>query len=351
MAFKAKLIPKDTPCFVAIGSTIGKTCVTPAQTLTNQQIHATIPKPSAADSGFLYYALTQHAEKMRQIAGGSATPILKKSAFEAFEIPAPSLHEQRLISQVLGVLDDKVENNRRIAKTLEEIAATLFKARFVDFVDHGDLVESEIGPVPRGWRVVPMSNAVAINPRVAAIKKGSIAPHVGMSDVPSWGTRPDGRVESRKYAGGARFDPGDTLMARITGCIEHGKGAFVDFLDGPGAGSTEFLVLRAKSPLTPEMVFLLSRTPRVREHAIANMSGSSGRQRVQTNAFDHLPIAVPPNSETLAEEAGLFQATFRRTQALWQESRTLAVLRDALLPRLISGQIRVPADGSEDSSA
>lgn len=318
----------------------------------NQHIFRVVARPGI-DQRFLRYLLEGQMVTFEGFVADKRTTMghVTIADLKRTEVPVPPITQQRRIALVLGSLDDRIENNRRIAKTLEEIAATLFKARFVDFVDQGDLVESEIGPIPRGWRVVLMSDAVAINPRVNAIKKGSRIPHVGMSDVPSWGARPDGGVESREYTGGARFEPGDTLMARITGCIEHGKGAFVDFLDGPGSGSTEFLVLRAKSPLTPEMVFLLSRTPPVREHAIANMGGSSGRQRVQTSAFDHLPIAVPPDAETLAEEADLFRVIFQRTRALWQENHTLAALRDALLPRLISGQIRVPASGLEKPPA
>lgn len=252
-------------------------------------------RPEKIDPEFLWGVIRTEDFVSHLVARqrGSNYPAVNAKDVAEMPLRIPSAADQRRIAWVLGSIDDKIESNRRLAKTLEEIAAALFKARFVDFIDHHDLVESEIGPIPRGWRVVPVSDAVAINPRVAAIKKGSVVPHIGMSDVPTWGTRPSGGVELREYVGGARFESGDTLMARITGCIEHGKGAFADFLDGPGAGSTEFLVLRAKPPFTPEMVFLLSRTPRVREHAIANMSGSSGRQRVQTSAFDHLRIAVP----------------------------------------------------------
>src|SRR5690606_18572974 len=103
--------------------------------------------------------------------------------------------------------------------------------------------ESEIGPVPKGWTVKPFSEVVEINPRVN-LKKGQDAPYVEMAAVPAWGMRPS-VVRRRPYKGGARFEFGDTLMARITGCIEHGKGAFADFIDEPASGSTEFLVFRA----------------------------------------------------------------------------------------------------------
>jgi type I restriction enzyme, S subunit len=306
-----------------------------------------VPK-AELDLEWAFRALT--TEDINALDSGSAIPSTRREDVYQLSVLVPTLDEQRRIAGVLRALDDKIENNRRLAKTLGEIAAALFNAKFVDFDGRDDLVESEIGPIPRGWRVVALSKAVEINPSVRTIRKGTVVPHVGMADVPAWGVRP-GRVANREYSGGARFEPGDTLMARITGCIEHGKGAFVDFLDGPGTGSTEFLVFRARPPLTPEMVFLLSRTPRVRDYAIANMSGSSGRQRVQAAALDHIAVAVPPSVKAVEREASLFRSIFGQTRALWRESQTLEQLRDALLPRLISGQLRVPHNAALSSEA
>ena len=150
-------------------------------------------------------------------------------------------------------------------------------------------------------------------------------------------------MSERPYHGGARFERGDTLMARITGCIEHGKGAFVDFVDTPAAaGSTEFLVLRPRPPLTSEAVFFLSRTGKVRDYAIASMTGSSGRQRVSVEGLSRLQLAIPPNRDSWADLALLMRTSLERTRAIWQESKTLAAIRDTLLPKLISGEIRVP---------
>jgi len=306
---------------------------------------AAIRGDTAYDTEFLHAALRANLDRLLMLTTGSTFPNLSRKDLETFNIPWPEGNQRHRIAHIAMSLDDKVENNRRLAKALEEIAAALFKARFLDFIGYDDLTESDIGPIAPGWRTVALSEAVEINPPVRAIKKGLVVPHIGMADVPAWGVRPS-RIESREYAGGARFEPGDTLMARITGCIEHGKGAFIDFLARPGAGSTEFLVLRARSPLTPEMVFLLCRTARVRGHAIANMSGSSGRQRVQTSSFDHIKIAVPPNAEAVEREASILRATFSQTHALWRENNTVTLIRDVLLPRLISGKMFIPPDAA-----
>jgi type I restriction enzyme, S subunit len=307
-----------------------------------QRLFGLRARPGVANGRFLYYALISPTVQARLHARASGTTAqgIKQSELRQVELDLPTLPEQERIASVLGALDDKVDSNRRQARLLEELAQTEFQARFVDFVGMDQLVDSEIGPVPKGWDVKPLVETIEINPRVS-IAKGQVTPFVAMADVAPWATRPDA-VGERPFSGGCRFEPGDTLMARITGCIEHGKGAFVDFIDEPGAGSTEFLVLRARPPLTREAVFFLSRMERLRSNAIASMTGSSGRQRVQIGALHDFKLATPPDDATWSGTAELMRSTLRKTRALWSEARILTSIRDALLPKLISGQIRVP---------
>lgn len=259
-------------------------------------------------------------------------PNLNTDILSRCPIAAPSMREQRAIADVLGALDDKIEGNRRLAATHEDVAAALtwVVARFAN--------------QPDTWTRLPFADAVDINPRVKIVR-GTRVPFIEMAAVEPFATRPTFLGE-RQFSGGAKFEPGDTLMARITGCIEHGKGAFVDFIDERGAGSTEFFVLRAKPPLTPEVVFFLSRDPRLRAHAIANMTGTSGRQRVDKACFNHIQVALAPDSPERRDALQALEQAMRTTRALWRESRTLTAIRDALLPKLVSGQIRVPL--SED---
>lgn len=267
---------------------------------------------------------------------------------KSIRILLPPGGQQDRISAVLTSLDDKINGNHRSMVRLYQVAQSVFQARFSFFAGVEDYDETEVGLVPRGWHLKPMSEAVEINPRVS-LRKGDVAPYVEMAAVERWGVRPT-TVGERAYSGGSRFEPGDTLMARITGCIEYGKGAFVDFLSGPGSGSTEFLVLRAKPPLSPEAIFLLSRDERIRAHAMAGMTGSSGRQRVPTAVFDDLLIAVPPDENAWEADAAVLRAVFAKSRCLWAESKTLASLRDALLPKLISGEIRVPDTADPDEA-
>ncbi len=104
-----------------------------------------------------------------------------------FPIMLPAPDEQQQILSVLGVLDDKIDSNRRLAALLEQTAAELFRARFVDFVGVEEFEDSEIGRIPRGWRVAPFCDAIQINP-ARGLKRGETGPFIEMSAVPSLST-------------------------------------------------------------------------------------------------------------------------------------------------------------------
>jgi type I restriction enzyme S subunit len=150
-------------------------------------------------------------------------------------------------------------------------------------------------------------------------------------------------VERRQTRSGTSFRNGDTLFARITPCLENGKTAFVQCLgaNDVASGSTEFIVMRARN-WTPEMVYLLARTPRLRDHAQKSMSGATGRQRVQEACFDTIDVRVPPES-TRTSFTRVVRPMFAMIQRLHEKNRTLRETRDLLLPRLMSGEIELRA--------
>ena len=180
-----------------------------------------------------------------------------------------------------------------------------------------------------------------INPK-RKLKKGERAPYMDMSGVATQG-HAVGTIAWREMGSGSKFINGDTLLARITPCLENGKAAFVDFLEAgeTGWGSTEFLVLRPKAPLPEYFAYLLCRHDAFREFAIQSMSGTSGRQRIQNDVLGRYLLAVP--NAPVAEAFGrIVSAIQQRIAANHASSQTLATLRDTLLPRLISGQLRLP---------
>jgi type I restriction enzyme S subunit len=316
-----------------------------------------VPK-SELDMRWLYYAIKHY--KLGEIDDGSPIPSTTRAAVYMLDLDVPPLEEQRAIAHILGTLDDKIELNRRMSETLEAMARALFKSWFVDFDpvrakaegrDPGlpqpladlfpaRLVDSELGEIPEGWEVAPLPEVVEVNP-TRSLRKGVDAPYLDMANMPTHGHAAD-EVVKRVFGSGMRFINGDTLVARITPCLENGKTAFVDFLqeDQVGWGSTEYIVLRPKSPLPEEYAYCLARSAEFREFAIQSMTGTSGRQRVPAEALAHFRVAVPPRP--IAEAFGrAVKPRFARVGAAVRESRTLASLRDALLPKLISGELRV----------
>ena len=245
----------------------------------NQHIFRVTPEQNV-DEAFFYYLLRYLRPNFVAIARNKQTTGLghvTKQDLEEIEAAIPPLLEQRAIAHVLGTLDDKIELNRRMNETLEAMARALFKSWFVDFdpvrakmegrwrrgeshpglpADHYDLfpdrlVGSELGEIPEGWEVKALGEVVELNPP-EPMKRGILAPYLDMAALPTSGSSPDTAV-LREFKSGTRFRNGDSLLARITPCLENGKTAFVQSLQGGevGWGSTEFIVMRSVHPAPP----------------------------------------------------------------------------------------------------
>lgn len=219
-------------------------------------------------------------------AVGATMPNLNTGILSDVPINLPPISVQREIAAILGSLDDRITLLRETNTTLEAIAQALFKSWFVDFdpvhakmqgrppdgmIDAtaalfpDSFEETELGAVPKGWKWKPLNDAYEINP-TRKLKKGEVAPYLDMAGVQTQG-HSVGSVVQREMGSGTKFINGDTLLARITPCLENGKTAFVDFLpaDTTGWGSTEFVVLRPKDPLPSYHAYLLARHPAFRE--------------------------------------------------------------------------------------
>ena len=313
---------------------------------------------NANDPRFCYFLLK--SLDLKQFNAGSGVPTLNRNHIHPLPVHVPPVSEQRSIAHVLGTLDDKIELNRRMNATLEGMSRALFRSWFVDFdpvrakMEGRDtglpkeiadlfpdrLVDSELGEIPEGWPLVPLPELVEVNPP-RKLRKGQSAPYLDMANMPTRGHAPDSVVR-RPFGSGMRFSNGDTLVARITPCLENGKTAYVDFLrdDEIGWGSTEYIVMRSKQPLPSEFAYLLARSTRFREFAIQNMSGTSGRQRVPAAALAGFSIPSPP-SQVSTEFGRAAQLLLRRARSAVIEIRFLSGCRDALLPKLVSGDLRV----------
>ncbi len=183
-----QLLPAGT-VLVTSRAPIGYVAIAKNKSVTNQGFRNLIPRPGF-DSEFLYYWVRAHVDDLRRYASGSTFQELTGSALAQIRIRVPPLPEQRAIAHILGTLDDKIELDRRMSQTLEQMARALFKAWFVDFEpvrakmegrwQRGQslpglpahlydlfpdrLADSELGEIPEGWRVLELGLVMEINP-------------------------------------------------------------------------------------------------------------------------------------------------------------------------------------------
>lgn len=243
-------------------------------------------------------------------------------------------------------------------ETLETMARAIFKDWFVDFGPTRAKMEGRapyLAPdiwslfpdhlddegKPEGWAQVHLSAQIEINP-TESLARGTPAPYLDMASIPTAGPNPDPYV-IREFGSGMRFRNGDGLLARITPCLENGKTAFVQNLpEGEvGWGSTEFIVLRARAPVPRAVSYIIARDPKFRANAIRSMTGTSGRQRASNEAVAAFQLMRPADNRIWRALGSLIDPMFARIAASDRESRTLADTRDFLLPKLMSGEVRV----------
>ena len=316
------------------------------------------------DTSFLKYvvgcrAFTEHVLAMQT---GTAIPHISGGQIRSFEFSLPPPREQRAIARILGTLDDKIELNRRMNETLEAMARALFKSWFVDFDpvrakaegrDPGlpkalaDLFpdsfeDSELGEVPKEWRVGRFSEVVEqlrdqehplSSPDALFYHYSLPAFDEGQNPKSEYGES----IKSLKL----RVPAGVILLSKLNPDIE--RVWIADVRSGEQAVcSTEFLVLRARFPFARSYVYCLARSQLFRQQIEGLVTGTSkSHQRAQVSSTLNLAVVVPPSPIVEAFErsaTGLLVRTFDCRR----ESRTLAALRDTLLPKLISGELRLP---------
>ena len=320
-----------------------------------------------ADTRFLMYAMAG-----LDISGyltGSTMPKLTQRNMNRIELLTPPLPEQRAIAHVLGTLDDKIDLNRRMNDTLEEMARALFKSWFVDFdpvrakmdgrwrcgeslpglpADLYDLfpdrlIPSELGEIPEGWAVGKFSDIVAQH---RDNENPSASPNVVFShfSIPAYD---EGQTPKRELGGSiksskTRVPQGTILLSKLNPEIE--RVWCVDVTsDERAICSTEFLVLESRPPFSRNYAYYLVRSPLFRQQIESLVTGTSkSHQRAPAGAILRLQVVTPP-ARVVEEFDKTASKVLFRGASLRRESRVLALKRDALLPKLVSGE-RVTLD-------
>lgn len=278
------------------------------------------------DPTFLYYVLANDVffDYATATSKGTKMPRGDKTAIMQYDVPDFDLDTQLRIGKLLRSLDDRIATNKKINDNLQQQAFAFFDRLMIE-ADNDNCTVSDYAD---------------LNPR-RVLAKHQIARSIDMSQLSTSGAFPSG-WEMKPFNGGMRFTNGDTLLARITPCLENGKTAFIDFLnEGEVAfGSTEYIVLAPRYDVPPEMLYCLARYPAFVDYAVKNMNGSSGRQRVSAETIGQ--FRLPKFDERSLLKFGKAVAPmFLKMRYNSLENIRLAELRDALLPKLMSGEIDV----------
>jgi len=278
---------------------------------------------------FLYHYLKSEstiAELQALAESRSGTfPQITFSELSQLEISIPDIETQLAISSFIDTLESKIELNRQINDNLEQQAQAAFNNIVANYSE---------------CETINLSDIAALNPK-RTITKGTLARSIEMAQLPTSGSFPAG-WDMKEYNGGMKFQNGDTLMARITPCLENGKVAYINFLEENEVafGSTEYIVIAPKGAIAPEVFYFLTRHNDFVDFAVKNMNGSSGRQRVSAETIGtyKLPVISPEDMvilETIAKEA----LTKIKYNSL--ENIRLSEMRDTLLPKLMSGELKI----------
>ncbi len=360
------------------GITFGRACMVPKDVLpacVNQHVSIIRLDPQRADAGFVLAFLT-HPDVKSYIesfnAGGSRRAITK-GHIESFRLPLPPLPEQRSIAHILGTLDDKIELNRRISETLEAMAGAIFKSWFVDFDpvrakaegrDPGlpkplaDLFpdrfhDSELGDVPAGWKTRSVGDEVELVKGVS-YRSEELAPSetalVTLKSVNrGGGYRPDGLKEyTGEYKSEQVLRPNELVVAQtdVTQAAEViGKPALVipDDRYRKLVASLDLMIVRPISrDLSQEFFYLMFQTPSFQDHVYGHTNGTTVLHLSKTGvpSFQF----CRPSESVVRVFTSIVRELFERLIVNERESRTLTALRNTLLPKLISGELRVSQD-------
>ena len=295
------------------------------------------------DARFLYQILKSEYYRpyFKQYCTGSAQPQLPIKNFSQIYLNVPDIKTQHRIADIVSAYDDLIKNNQRQIKLLEEAAQRLYKEWFVDLRFPGHENTKIVDGVPEGWNWCKLEDAIQLDPRVTLTKE-RMKQFIPMSALSTSSMVLDeSQFTETTSNSGSKFQNGDTLLARITPCLENGKTAYVSGLkSSEGAvGSTEYIVMRAKT-INAYMVYLLARTDDFRQSAINSMSGSDGRQRVKSDKLKMLDY-LHPTSELVEKFENVEEPIFEKIYRLSKQMQQAKQARDLLLPKLMSGEVEV----------
>ena len=335
------LIPEKSICVSCIGSDLGKVVMTSAPTVTNQQINSIIVNDEF-DPDFIYYLMKIVGRELNFISKTStAVPIINKSTFSNMGVLVPSLENQIRIGEILSSVDDKIELNRQINDNLEQQAKALFKSWFVDFepFKDEDFIESEIGEIPAGWSIVKFSDISETPKKTINPQKfpDTIFCHYSLPACDN-GLIPEIQIGKDIMSNKIILQNNTTLFSKLNPRIK--RIWFTGDVLPNSICSTEFIPFRAKYDTESSYIFSIVNSDAFYATVMGCVNGATGSHQ-RFHAEDTEDFLCPYNKDVVNEFSKLVEPILSQMHDLRHENVMLASTRDALLPKLMSGELKI----------
>ncbi|MEI3069840.1 MAG: restriction endonuclease subunit S [Prevotella sp.] len=344
----AKWIVPNTVTVAMYGATAGKSCIVKVPMTTNQACCNLTINDEVADYEFVYYTLKNDYTTLASLANGGAQQNLNAQIIKDYVLKMPSLADQRRIASILSSLDRKIELNNKINADLEEMAQAIFKNWFVDFepFKNGKFVDSELGMIPEGWKVVTLDDLTSkfgtgLNPRKNFVLGHGNNYYVTIKNMGNNRIYLNDRCDKvddealAKINKRSKLQKGDLLFSGI-GTI--GRVAMV--VDDPINWNTSESVFNMHpiDTVSSEFIYLLLLSDKFQQYVQQNAQGGV-QQGIRMASLKAFQFAIP-NDLKLFDN--LVKPIISKVKSNDKENDTLSLLRDTLLPRLMSGELEVP---------
>ena len=312
-----------------------------------QRTYVITAKSTILDLDYLYFWLELRLNYLRDISQGSATKFLTKRILGELEIKIPTLEIQKAIAKILSDLDAKIELNQKMDKTLEAIAQTIFKHWFINFEfpneegkpyksNGGEMVYSEMGEIPKGWQVKYFKDIVNLTMGVSPTGNSYNTDGFGVPLLNGAADFSNGMIEPKKFTTNPvkTCKEGDLLF-----CIRATIGNLT-------YSDKEYCIGRGVSALSPINKIFKEYSYFTLEYGLKDLISKASGSVIRGLSKDDIFLykVLVPSDKIMAEFHLLVSSMFSRIQYLKFETHSLSNLRDSLLPKLMSGKIRVPVE-------
>lgn len=338
----AKWIDANSVIVAMYGATAGRVAIAKVPMTTNQACCNLMIDSSKADYNYIYYYLSNSYKQLLSMANGAAQQNLNAQVIKDFVISLPEIREQQYISSILFSLDDKIAVNKKICENLEAQAQALFKHWFVDFAPFkdGKFVESELGLIPEGWRVGKLDELCSFISRGISPKYqlGTNELVLGQTCVRNnMVTLNNAREHQPKVNCNKYVEKWDVLL-NSTGIGSLGRVGMIYFNNKNVCFDSHLTLVRTADKIYR---YYVGRNLLNRQKELENMAvGSTGQTELPKKDVLVMPILIP-NSHVLPDFNEIIENIGDNIYTLIEENQCLSTLRDTLLPKLMSGQIKL----------